>query len=59
MPIHFQSSHLVAVVAMALLTALLLAVRFRPKSWRGVLVEALVANVGAFAAVIAFEILTA
>lgn len=59
MPIHFQSSHLVAVIAMALLTALLLAVRFRPKSWRGVLVEALVANVGAFAAVIAFEILTA
>jgi hypothetical protein len=59
MPIHFQSSHLVAVIAMALLTALLLAVRFRPKSWRGVLVEALVANVGAVAAVIAFEILTA
>lgn len=59
MPIHFQSSHLVAVIAIALLTALLLAVRFRPQSRRGVLVEALIANIGAFAAVIAFEVLTA
>ncbi|SAL09840.1 hypothetical protein [Caballeronia humi] len=58
MPIHFQSSHLVAVIAIGLLTALPLTVRLRPQSWRGVLFKALVANIGAFAAVIAFEILT-
>jgi hypothetical protein len=57
--IHLQSSHLVAMIAIALLTALLLAVKFRPASWRGVLFEAVVANVGAILAVLAFEVLTA
>lgn len=59
MRIHLQSSHLVAIIAIALFTALMLAIRFRPKSWRGVLCEALIANLGAIAAVVAFEILTA
>jgi hypothetical protein len=57
--LHLESSHLVAMIAIALLTALLLAVKFRPATWRGVLFEAVIANVGAFLAVIAFEALTA
>ncbi|SAL16708.1 hypothetical protein AWB71_00658 [Caballeronia peredens] len=59
MNIHLQSSHLVAMISIALLTALLLAVKFRPATWRGVLCEAIVANVGAILAVVAFEVLTA
>jgi hypothetical protein len=59
MRIHLESSHLVAIIAIALFTALMLAIRFRPKSWRGVLCEALIANLGAIAAVVAFEVLTA
>ncbi|SAL79108.1 hypothetical protein AWB68_05567 [Caballeronia choica] len=59
MRIHLQSSHLVAIIAIALFTALMLAIRFRPQSWRGILCEALIANLGAIAAVVAFEILTA
>jgi hypothetical protein len=59
MRFHLQSSHLVAMVALALLTALLLAVQFRPATWRGVLCEAVIANVGAVLAVVAFELLTA
>jgi len=46
-------------IAIALLTALLLAVKFRPTTWRGVLFEAIIANVGAILAVVAFEVLTA
>ena len=59
MQIHLQSSHLVAIIAIALSTALLLAMKFRPATWRGVLFEAIVANVGAILAVLAFEVLTA
>lgn len=59
MRIQLQSSHLVAIIAIALFTALMLAIRFRPQSWRGILCEALIANLGAIAAVVAFEILTA
>ncbi|BAN22466.1 hypothetical protein [Caballeronia insecticola] len=59
MNIHLQSSHLVAMISIALLTALLLAVKFRPATWRGVLCEAIIANVGAILAVVAFEVLTA
>jgi hypothetical protein len=59
MRFHLQSSHLVAMIAIALLTALLLAVRFRPATWRGIVCEAVIANVGAILAVIAFEMLTA
>jgi hypothetical protein len=57
--LHLESSHLVAMIAIALLTALLLAVKFRPTTWRGVLFEAIIANVGAILAVVAFEVLTA
>ncbi|SAK50503.1 hypothetical protein AWB79_01614 [Caballeronia hypogeia] len=59
MRIHLESSNLVAMIAIALLTALLLAVKFRPATWRGVLFEAVIANVGAILAVLAFEVLTA
>ncbi|AET88491.1 MULTISPECIES: hypothetical protein [Caballeronia] len=59
MNIHLQSAHLVAIVTIALVTALLLAVKFRPATWRGVVLEAVVANVGAILAVLAFEVLTA
>lgn len=59
MRIYLESSHLVAMIAIALLTALLLAVKFRPSTWRGVLFEAIIANVGAILAVVAFEVLTA
>jgi hypothetical protein len=59
MRIHLQSAHLVAMIAIALLTALLLAVKFRPSTWRGVLFEAVIANVGAVVAVLAFEVLSA
>jgi hypothetical protein len=58
MPLHFQSSHLVAMIALALAGALLLAVKFRPQTWRGVVCEAVIANVGAIMAVAAFEMLT-
>jgi hypothetical protein len=59
MRIHLQSSHLVAIIAIALITALLVAVKFRPATWRGMLFEAVIANVGALLAVLAFEVLTA
>lgn len=59
MRLHLESSHLVAMIAIALLTALLLAVKFRPTTWRGVLFEAIIANVGAILAVVAFEVLIA
>jgi hypothetical protein len=58
MPFHFQSSHLVAMIALALAGALLLAVKFRPQTWRGVVCEAVIANAGAIIAVIAYEMLT-
>jgi hypothetical protein len=58
MRIHLQSVDVVAVIAIALVTALMLAVRFRTTSWRGIVLQALVANAGAIAAVVAFEIMT-
>jgi hypothetical protein len=59
MHIHLQSSHLVAMIAIALSSALLLAVKFRPATWRGVLCEAVIANIGAILAIVAFEVLIA
>jgi hypothetical protein len=58
MRIHLQSAHVVAIIAIALFTALMLAVRFRTTSWRGIVLEALIANIGAIAAVVAFEVMT-
>jgi hypothetical protein len=58
MRIHLQSADVVAIVAIALVTALMLAVRFRTTSWRGIVFQALIANAGAIAAVVAFEVMT-
>ncbi|EDK53699.1 hypothetical protein BMA721280_B0146 [Burkholderia mallei 2002721280] len=52
-----QNADLVLILALSLGGALLLAMRFGPKSWLGIAVEALVANLAAIAAVIAFELL--
>lgn len=58
MRIHLESAHVVVIIAIALFSALMLAVRFQTTSWRGIAVEALVANIGAIAAVVAFEVMT-
>jgi hypothetical protein len=58
MSLHLESSHLVVMVALALSIALLLAVKFRPATWHGIVCEALIANVSAIAAILAFEMLT-
>jgi hypothetical protein len=57
MNIHLHNSDIVAIIALALLGALLLAIRFRPRTWRGIVVEAVLANAAAIAAVVAFEAL--
>lgn len=54
-PIH--NADIVAIRALALLGALALAIRFRPKTWLGIVFKALLANAAAIAAVIAFETL--
>jgi hypothetical protein len=59
MNIHLHNADIVMIIALALLGALLLAVRFRPATWKGVVVEAIAANMAAIAAVIAFEMLIA
>ncbi|SAL36991.1 hypothetical protein AWB64_03788 [Caballeronia sordidicola] len=58
MRIHLHSAHVVAMIAIALFSALMLAVRFRTTSWRGIVLEALIANLGAIAAVVTFELVT-
>lgn len=57
MRIHLESAHVVAIIALALLTALLLAVRFKPVTWRAIALQAVIANLSATATVIAFELL--
>ncbi|TDN68759.1 hypothetical protein [Paraburkholderia sp. BL10I2N1] len=59
MNIYLQNADIVMIIALALLGALLLAVRFRPATWKGIVVEALAANLAAIAAVVAFEMLLA
>jgi hypothetical protein len=59
MNIHLHNADIVTIIALALLGALLLALRFRPAGWKGILLEALAANAAAIAAVIAFEMLVA
>jgi hypothetical protein len=59
MNIRLGNADLVMILALALLGALVLALRFRPKTWRGLLFEALLANAAAFAAVVAAEVLLA
>jgi hypothetical protein len=58
MPIHLHSGHVIAMLAIALFTAVMLAVRFQTTTWRGIFLEALIANIGAAAAVIAIEVMT-
>ena len=57
MRIHLESVHVVAIIAIALFTALMLALRFKPTTWRAIMLQALIANISAMATVIAFEIL--
>ncbi|KAB0640268.1 hypothetical protein [Burkholderia latens] len=59
MNVHLNNADLVLILALALGGALLLAARFRPKTWRGLLFEALLANLAAIAAVITVEALLA
>ncbi len=59
MNIRIENADIVAILALALVTALLLALRFRPQSWRAVVLEALLANAAAFGAVLAVEALLA
>jgi hypothetical protein len=59
MTVHLHNADIVMIIALALLGALLLALRFRPGSWKGILLEALAANAAAIAAVVAFEMLVA
>ncbi|WP_306715115.1 hypothetical protein [Burkholderia dolosa] len=55
MNVRLGNADLILILALALLLAL----RFRPKTWRGLLLEALLANVAAIAAVLTFEALLA
>ena len=59
MNIYLHNADIVMIIALALLGAVLLAVRFRPATWKGIVVEALAANLAAIAAVVAFEMLLA
>ncbi|MGZ2744031.1 hypothetical protein [Burkholderia stagnalis] len=59
MSIRLGNADLILILMLALGCALLLAVRFRPKTWRGLVFEALVANAAAVAAIIAVEALLA
>ena len=57
MRIHLESVHVVAIIAIALFTALMLALRFKPTTWRAIVLQAIVANVSATVTVLAFEML--
>lgn len=57
MNFHLQNADLVMIVALALLCSLLLAIRFRPATWKGILIEAVAANLAAVVAVVAFEMM--
>ncbi|MDS0858955.1 hypothetical protein NUV25_14690 [Burkholderia pseudomultivorans] len=59
MNIRLGNADLVLILALALGGALLLALRFRPQTWRGVVFEALLANVAAIVAVVTVEALLA
>ena len=59
MNIRLDNADLILILALALGGALLLAARFRPKTWRGMLLDALLANLAAIAAVVAVEALLA
>ena len=45
MNIHLHNADIVVIIALALLCSLLLALRFRPATWKGIVVEAVAAMV--------------
>ena len=55
--LYLQNSDIVIIIALALLCSLLLAIRFRPSSWKAIVLEALAANAAAIVAVVAFELM--
>ncbi len=57
MNLYLHNADVVTIIALALLGALLLALRFRPGNWKIIVLEALAANAAAIAAVIAFELM--
>ncbi|PCE27932.1 hypothetical protein BWP39_05350 [Paraburkholderia acidicola] len=57
MGIQISNADIVMIIALALLGSLLLAIRFKPVTWKGIVVEALAANAAAIAAVVAFEMM--
>ncbi|MBW8837343.1 MAG: hypothetical protein JF605_20470 [Burkholderia sp.] len=59
MNFHLHNADVVMIIALALLCSLLLALRFKPASWKGIVVEALAANAASITAVLAFEMLIA
>lgn len=59
MNIHINNADIVMIIALALIGSLLLAVRFKPATWKGIVVEALAANIAAIAAVVAIEMMLA
>ncbi|MGH8783046.1 hypothetical protein [Paraburkholderia sp.] len=59
MSIYLHNADIVMIIALALIGSLLLAVRFKPATWKGIVVEALAANMAAIVAVIAFEMMLA
>ncbi|AOI69747.1 hypothetical protein [Burkholderia ubonensis] len=59
MSIRLANADLVLILSLALGGALLLTLRFRPKTWLGIVFEAIVANAAAVAAVLAFDALFA
>jgi hypothetical protein len=59
MNLRLHNADVVMIIALALLCSLLLALRFRPSTWKGIVVEAVAANVTAIAAVVAIEMLLA
>ncbi|WP_109478026.1 hypothetical protein [Paraburkholderia sp. C35] len=59
MNFHLSNADVVVMITLALLGSLLLALRFKPASWKGIVVEAVAANLAAIVAVVAFEMLMA
>ncbi|WP_144156199.1 hypothetical protein [Paraburkholderia sp. BCC1885] len=57
MRLHLQNSDIVVIIALALLCSLLMAIRFRPSSWKAIVLEALAANAAAIITVVAFELM--
>jgi hypothetical protein len=55
--LHLQNADVVIIIALALLCSLLLALWFRPSSWKAIVLEALAANAAAILAVVAFELM--